>query len=221
MVHLSCWQGQETHQMFYTRHKITKDNRRQHGKVRCRRWRRITIRGLCVKRRNQMIFTLNLNHMLDMMARPFSLFDFSGKKKTEIPSILCCCCWEVWEPVIQLALKAVKINIVFSSVAEYIRHLRTCSLFDRLISHQPAVLFSQNKPYFSLRTNQHQSSATSQTNRLVVVVSLGASQVTCTLIYNAVRVHCNTSITLYPSYPSHTLKFCSKHSSPALQCQSC
>jgi hypothetical protein len=34
--------------------------------------------------------------------------------------------------------------------------------------HQPAVLFSQNKPatsqqYFSLRTNQHQPSVTSQT----------------------------------------------------------
>jgi hypothetical protein len=47
------------------------------------------------------------------------------------------------------------------------------ALFVCLISHQPAVLFSQNKPaiassqqYFSLRTNQHQPSATSQTNRL-------------------------------------------------------
>jgi hypothetical protein len=44
------------------------------------------------------------------------------------------------------------------------------SLSARLISHQPAVLFSQNKPatshqYFSLRTNQHQPSATSQPNR--------------------------------------------------------
>jgi hypothetical protein len=45
------------------------------------------------------------------------------------------------------------------------------ALFVWLISHQPAVLFSQNKPatvtsqqYFSLRTNQHQPSATSQTN---------------------------------------------------------
>jgi hypothetical protein len=47
------------------------------------------------------------------------------------------------------------------------------ALFARLISHQLAVLFSQNKPatnqqYSSLRTNQHQSSATSQPNRLVV-----------------------------------------------------
>jgi hypothetical protein len=46
------------------------------------------------------------------------------------------------------------------------------SLFAWLISHRPAVLFSQNKPatsqqYFSLRTNQHQLSATSQTNRPV------------------------------------------------------
>jgi hypothetical protein len=60
------------------------------------------------------------------------------------------------------------------------------TLFVWLISHQPAVLFFQNKPvtsqqyfsfrtnqppatsqqYFSLGTNQHQPSATSQTNRL-------------------------------------------------------
>jgi hypothetical protein len=45
------------------------------------------------------------------------------------------------------------------------------ALFVWLISHQSAVLFSQNKPttsqqYFSLTTNQHQSSATSQTNKL-------------------------------------------------------
>jgi hypothetical protein len=50
------------------------------------------------------------------------------------------------------------------------------ALFVWLISHQPAVLFSQiNQPpetsqqYFSLRTNQHQPSATSQTNRLVIL----------------------------------------------------
>jgi hypothetical protein len=45
------------------------------------------------------------------------------------------------------------------------------SLFAWIINHQPAVLFSQNKPatsqqYFSLSTNQHQTPATSQTNRL-------------------------------------------------------
>jgi hypothetical protein len=47
------------------------------------------------------------------------------------------------------------------------------ALFAWLIRHQPAVLFSQSKPatatsqqYFSLRTNQHQPSATSQTNML-------------------------------------------------------
>jgi hypothetical protein len=46
------------------------------------------------------------------------------------------------------------------------------TLFAWLISHQPTIFFSQNKPaaaisqqYFSLRTNQHQPSATSQTNR--------------------------------------------------------
>jgi hypothetical protein len=44
-------------------------------------------------------------------------------------------------------------------------------LFAWLISHQPTVLFSQNKPatsqqYFSLRTNQHQPSATGQMNRM-------------------------------------------------------
>jgi hypothetical protein len=53
-------------------------------------------------------------------------------------------------------------------------NLKTTALFVWLISHQPAVLFSQNKPatsqqYFSLRTNQHQPSATSQTNRLEMV----------------------------------------------------
>jgi hypothetical protein len=47
-----------------------------------------------------------------------------------------------------------------------------CTLFAWLISHQPAVLFSQNKPatsqqYSSLRRNQHQPSATSQPNRLM------------------------------------------------------
>jgi hypothetical protein len=44
------------------------------------------------------------------------------------------------------------------------------SLFVRLISHQPAVFFfseqTSHQQYFSLRTNQHQPSATSQTNRL-------------------------------------------------------
>jgi hypothetical protein len=55
-----------------------------------------------------------------------------------------------------------------------------CALFVWLISHQPTVLFSQNKPvitnqpsptsqqYFSLRTNQHQPSATGRTNRLLL-----------------------------------------------------
>jgi hypothetical protein len=49
------------------------------------------------------------------------------------------------------------------------------TLFVWLISNQPTVLFSQNKPatnnqpaYFSLGTNQHQLSVTSQTNRLTV-----------------------------------------------------
>jgi hypothetical protein len=42
-------------------------------------------------------------------------------------------------------------------------------VFAWLISHQPPVLFSRNKPatndqYFSLRTNRHQPSAISQTN---------------------------------------------------------
>jgi hypothetical protein len=46
--------------------------------------------------------------------------------------------------------------------------LSTYTLFAWLISHQPAVLSSQNKPatsqqYFYLRTNQHQPSATSHT----------------------------------------------------------
>jgi hypothetical protein len=47
------------------------------------------------------------------------------------------------------------------------------ALFTWLISHQPAVLFSHNnqppatsQQYSSLRTNQHQPSATSQPNRL-------------------------------------------------------
>jgi multidrug efflux pump subunit AcrB len=49
------------------------------------------------------------------------------------------------------------------------------ALFVWLVSHQPAVFFSQNKrnqlpptnkQYFSLKTNQHQPLATSQTNRL-------------------------------------------------------
>jgi hypothetical protein len=51
------------------------------------------------------------------------------------------------------------------------------ALFVWLISHQPAVLsLKTNQPsttsqqYFSLRTNQHQPLATSQTNRLSVVV---------------------------------------------------
>jgi hypothetical protein len=48
---------------------------------------------------------------------------------------------------------------------------RLDSLFVWLISHQPPVLFSQNKSatsqqYFSLTTNQHQPSATGQTNML-------------------------------------------------------
>jgi hypothetical protein len=50
------------------------------------------------------------------------------------------------------------------------------SLFVWLISHQPTILFSQSKPatsqqYFSLRINQHQPSATSQTNRLKPLAS--------------------------------------------------
>jgi hypothetical protein len=51
----------------------------------------------------------------------------------------------------------------------------TEALFPWLISHQAAVLFSQNKSatsnqptVLSLRTNQHQPSATSQTNRLEI-----------------------------------------------------
>jgi hypothetical protein len=57
------------------------------------------------------------------------------------------------------------------SVREVPAALPTCS-FVRLISHRPSIYFSQNKPatsqqYFSLRTNQHQQSATSQTNRPV------------------------------------------------------
>jgi hypothetical protein len=53
-----------------------------------------------------------------------------------------------------------------------------CSLFARLISDQPAVLFSLNKPATSNQSavlfsqnKQHQSSATSQPNRLLVVSS--------------------------------------------------
>jgi hypothetical protein len=53
------------------------------------------------------------------------------------------------------------------------RVLRTYALFVWLISHQPAVFFSQpsatSQQYFSLRTNQHQSLATSQTNMLLHV----------------------------------------------------
>jgi hypothetical protein len=45
--------------------------------------------------------------------------------------------------------------------------VETIALFVWLISHQPAVLFSQNKSAISnLRRNQRQPSATSQTNRL-------------------------------------------------------
>jgi hypothetical protein len=49
----------------------------------------------------------------------------------------------------------------------------TYSLFVRLISHQPAVLFSQNKPTTSNQSavilSQNKSApATSQTNRLLV-----------------------------------------------------
>jgi hypothetical protein len=54
------------------------------------------------------------------------------------------------------------------------RHAADLRLFVWLLSRQPAVLFYQNKPppaisqhYFSLTTNQHQPSATSQTNRLL------------------------------------------------------
>jgi hypothetical protein len=48
---------------------------------------------------------------------------------------------------------------------------QTNALFVWLISHQLAVLFSQNEPatsqqYFYLRKNQHQPSATGQTNKL-------------------------------------------------------
>jgi hypothetical protein len=48
---------------------------------------------------------------------------------------------------------------------------RADSPFAWLVSHQPAMLFSEDKPatsqqYSSLRTNQHQPSATSQPNRL-------------------------------------------------------
>jgi hypothetical protein len=55
-----------------------------------------------------------------------------------------------------------------------VKQLRTVCLFVRLISHQPAVLFSQNKPatsqqYFSLTTNQHQPSA-KRTGRLLAKV---------------------------------------------------
>jgi hypothetical protein len=58
-----------------------------------------------------------------------------------------------------------KINLPPTTVRDF--H----ALFAWLISHQPAVLFSHNKPatsnqYSSLRTNQHQPSATSQPNRL-------------------------------------------------------
>jgi hypothetical protein len=54
-------------------------------------------------------------------------------------------------------------------------------LFVWLISHQLTVLFSQNKPainqqYFSLRTNQHQPSATSQTNRPPLATPLGGTE---------------------------------------------
>jgi hypothetical protein len=48
------------------------------------------------------------------------------------------------------------------------RHACELALFAWLISHQPTILFSQNKPapaisqqYFSLTTNPHQPSATS------------------------------------------------------------
>jgi hypothetical protein len=56
----------------------------------------------------------------------------------------------------------------------------TVSLFGWLISHQPAVLFSQNKPttsqqYSSLKTNQHQPSATSQPNKLCIRASFVSS----------------------------------------------
>jgi hypothetical protein len=69
---------------------------------------------------------------------------------------------------------------------------RSFSLFAWLISHQSAVLFSHNKPatsnqsavlfshnkpapatsqqYFSLGTNQHQPSATKQTNSLLTPI---------------------------------------------------
>jgi hypothetical protein len=56
-----------------------------------------------------------------------------------------------------------------------VKRMRPCALFAWLISHQPAVLsLTTNQPpatsqqYSSLRTNQHQPSATSQPNRLMV-----------------------------------------------------
>jgi hypothetical protein len=58
------------------------------------------------------------------------------------------------------------------------------ALFAWLISHQPTVLFSQNKPArtsqrcSSLRTNQHQPSATSQRNRLGDCSRRGSSRLT-------------------------------------------
>jgi hypothetical protein len=56
-------------------------------------------------------------------------------------------------------------------VAAIGKELKACSLFAWLISHQPVTTNqppATSQQYFSLRTNQHQPSATSQTNRLMV-----------------------------------------------------
>jgi hypothetical protein len=59
-------------------------------------------------------------------------------------------------------------------------------IFARLISHQPAVLFSQNKPatsqqYSSLRTNQHQPSVLFSQNKLAPAISNQPPAISSTL----------------------------------------
>jgi hypothetical protein len=77
----------------------------------------------------------------------------------------------------------------------------TNALFAWLINHQLAVLLSQNKQppatsqqYFSLRTNQLQPSATSQTNRLYGRPSLSQ----CTGILPLHNITTTTSATWRP-----------------------
>jgi hypothetical protein len=89
-------------------------------------------------------------------------------------------------------IQAVDVQYVFFEVKHHDIH----ALFVWIISHQPALRFSQNKPaiskqYFSLRTNQHQSSLIShQPNEQAVCWT--SYQVLH--IYNGFIVQCSVSV---------------------------